>query len=180
MTAGHVRQLCHKTQENLPEAHARWALGRDSHLQSGVLRLLGGTGVPSISAARTPSCTMSSTSSAANSRARNHNRRSRSCGRISRPTHCASAIRSAFPLPSERTRTPLCGCQCAAGTTGSLSSRHKSLASKSVHAAGIGPTACVQVVLARLIGWACSGRLCMSRRGRGFSCRVPELQVGCP
>ena len=61
MTAGHVRQLCHKTQENLPEAHARWALGRDSHLQSGVLRLLGGTGVPSISAARTPSCTMSST-----------------------------------------------------------------------------------------------------------------------
>ena len=32
-----------------------------AHLQSGVLRLLGGTGLPSISAARTPSCTMSST-----------------------------------------------------------------------------------------------------------------------
>ena len=61
MTAGRICQLCRKIKESLLDAHARWALGRDSHLQSGVLRLLGGTGLPSISAARTPSCTMSST-----------------------------------------------------------------------------------------------------------------------
>lgn len=81
---------------------------------------------------------MSSASSAANTRDRSQTRRSRSCGRISRPTHCANATRSVSSLPSgymsaERMFSfrddeillpssnrvsllcPICAAECAAG-----------------------------------------------------------------
>ena len=163
MTAGHIRQLYHRMQWSLLDAHARLVLSWDGHLQSGIRRLLGGTGVPSISAARTPSCTMSSTTPLAARRiplcADAFVRLSVCCGHHREPQQLKILVRT--PLHAVGSSYDVCA--DAFVRLSVCCSRHREPqqppdkpGQPSSARSRDRPNACMQVIWVSLIGWAWS------------------------